>query len=642
MADHNHGSSETINLSPDCCYHDHNEPWWPLVIAIIAALVAEIAHLLAYDNLFIAGLAIIAILFSGIETYKNGLQEILRKQLNINALMTIAVTGAALIGQWPEAAMVMVLYTIAERIEHLSLERAHKAIQTLLQLSPATALIKTNDGSWQETTIKDIAIGTLIRTRPGERIALDGEIMTGASSIDQSPITGESMPIEKTIGDTVYAGTINGTGLIEYQATANAASSTLARIIKAVESAQKSKAPTERLIDRFSKLYTPIVVILAIIIALIPPLFMQAAWYDSIYKALVLLVIACPCALVISTPVSIVSALANAARNGVLVKGGIFIELGKSLNWLALDKTGTITKGQPELTDKIIIDYDNTNLCHSLAWSLAQQSDHPVSKAISKGIKPATNNLVISNFKALLGLGIQAEINGKNYVLANHKHIHDSGLCSIELENQLNQLEKQGKTVVLLADKDKVCALYAVADTIKDESVQAISELHKLGIKTAILSGDNQHTVSTIAQQAGIDEAYGDQLPENKLQALELQAKTGKVIGMVGDGINDAPALARADIGFAMASIGTDTAIETANVAIMDDDLRKIPWFIKLSKTTHKVLLQNFTIALGLKLIFVILTVMNLATMWMAVFADVGASLIVIFNGLRLLHANKQ
>lgn len=648
MASHHHDSAQPIELCSNC-NHQHKQAWWPLVLAGLAAIASEAIHWLELDWTYSAALAVLAIIFSGISTYKSGLVEILHGKLNINALMTIAVTGAVIIGQWPEAAMVMVLYAIAERIEHSSLDKAHQAIKTLLQLSPETASVEQADGSWQETALDHIAIGSNIRVRPGERIALDGIIIAGETTIDQSPLTGESLPVEKAINDSVYAGSINGTGSFVYTANTTAGESTVARIIQAIETAQQAKAPTERLIDKFSRIYTPLVVLLALSIALIPPLLLGADWYDWVYKALVLLVIACPCALVISTPVTIVSALAKAARFGVLIKGGSYLELGRKLKWIAFDKTGTITWGKPELTDHIILPGCDPVFSHSVAGALAGESDHPVSKAIAQGLfgkdsddaDPIQQNiqrLKINRFTALPGRGVQGQYENQTYVLANHRHIHENGLCSEQLETQLHKLESQGKTVVLLADTNQVHAIYAVADTIKPNSAQAMHDLHQIRVKTAILSGDNSHTVAAIAKQAGIDQALGDQLPEDKLNAIDQQSQSGITVGMVGDGINDAPALARADIGFAMGSIGTDTAIETANIAIMDDDLRKIPWFIKLSRTTHKVLLQNFTIALGLKLIFVILTIMNLATMWMAVFADVGASLIVIFNGLRLLR----
>jgi len=414
--------------------------------------------------------------------------------------------------------------------------------------------------------------------------------------------------------------------------TAAAGDSTLVRIIHAVEEAQGAKAPTQRFVDQFARVYTPVVFAIALAVAILPPLLMGGAWFDWVYKALVLLVIACPCALVISTPVTIVSGLAAAARQGVLIKGGAYLEAGRKLAWLALDKTGTITHGKPVQTDFVVLNgYGEADVL-SLAASLASRSDHPVSRALSKAAQQEGITLQnVGAFEALPGRGVKGLIDGKLYYLGNHRLIHEQGRCSPELETRLTVLEEQGKTVQ---------GLFAVADTVKDSSRQAIAELHELGIKMVMLTGDNVHTARAIAAQVGIDEAQGDMLPEDKLKAIEIKIGQGGSVGMVGDGINDAPALARADIGFAMGSAGTGTAIETADVALMDDDLRKLPRFVRLSRRTHALLVQNIVLALGIKAVFLVLTLTGLGTMWMAVFADVGASLLVVGNGLRLLRDN--
>ena len=478
-----------------------------------------------------------------------------------------------------------------------------------------------------------------MRVRPGERIGLDGEVVSGSSTIDQAPITGESLPVEKTVGDKVFAGTINQAGSLEYTVTAAANNSTLARIIHAVEQAQGARAPTQRFVDQFSKIYTPAVFIFALAVAVIPPLFMGAVWFDWIYRALVLLVVACPCALVISTPVTIVSGLAAAARKGILVKGGVYLEGGYKLDYLALDKTGTITHGKPVQTDYLSLDPTVDASAPAIAAALAGRSDHPVSLAIANAaVDKAFAPLVVDNFEALAGRGVRGEIDGQTYHLGNHRLVEELNLCSPALEEKLFALEKQGKSVVLLLDKSGPLALFAVADTVKESSREAIQQLHDLGIKTLMLTGDNVHTAQAIAAQVGIDEAKGDLLPTDKLQAIEALYAQGHSVGMVGDGINDAPALARAEIGFAMAAAGTDTAIETADVALMDDDLRKIPAFIRLSRQTSSILKQNIALALVIKAIFLGVTFAGIATMWMAVFADMGVSLLVVFNGLRLLR----
>jgi Cd2+/Zn2+-exporting ATPase len=475
--------------------------------------------------------------------------------------------------------------------------------------------------------------------KPGERIGLDGAVVAGRSSVNQAPITGESLPVEKSEGDPVFAGTINESGSFEYRVSAAASNTTLARIIHAVEEAQGAKAPTQRFVDQFARVYTPVVFAVALAVAVVPPLVADGSWHDWVYKALVLLVIACPCALVISTPVSIVSGLAAAARHGILIKGGTYLEEGRRLAWLVLDKTGTITHGKPVQTDfELRADVDVAR-CRVLAASLAGRSDHPVSLAIANASDARSlPHLAVVDFEALPGLGVRGTIDGVAYSLGNHRLVEELGCCSAELEARLDVLEREGKTVVMLIDARGVLALFAVADTVKDTSRAAIADLHTLGVRTAMLTGDNPHTAEAIARQVGIDRATGNQLPEDKQRAIEALSDNGTMVGMVGDGINDAPALARAHIGFAMGAMGTDTAIETADVALMDDDLRKIPVFIRLSRATRNILVQNIGLALGIKAVFLALTLAGLGTMWMAVFADMGASLIVVANGLRLLR----
>lgn len=614
--------------------------WWPLAVSGVGALGAEVLHFTnAAPTWVIALVALVSILSGGLTTYKKGWIALKNLNLNINALMSIAVTGAILIGQWPEAAMVMFLFTVAELIEAKSLDRARNAISGLMQMTPEQATVQQADGSWLEQEVKSIELGAIVRVKPGERIGLDGEVTAGQSTIDQAPITGESLPIEKTVGDKVFAGTINQAGSLEYKVTAAANNSTLARIIHAVEQAQGARAPTQRFVDSFAKVYTPAVFLFALGVAIIPPLFMAGAWFDWIYRALVLLVVACPCALVISTPVTIVSGLAAAARKGILIKGGVYLEGGYKLDYLALDKTGTITHGKPVQTDYLALFPNVEDSAPALAASLAGRSDHPVSLAIANAaVDKNVPSHVVDNFEALAGRGVRGDINGQTYHLGNHRLVEDLGLCSPELEEKLFALEKQGKSVVLLLDKSGPLALFAVADTVKDSSREAIQQLHDLGIKTLMLTGDNTHTAQAIAAQVGIDQAQGDLLPTDKLQAIETLYGQGRRVGMVGDGINDAPALARAEIGFAMAAAGTDTAIETADVALMDDDLRKIPAFIRLSRQTSSILKQNIALALVIKAIFLVVTFLGMATMWMAVFADMGVALLVVFNGLRLLR----
>jgi len=615
------------------------KPWWPLALAGSAAIASEVVSWIGLPDGFSAALAILAVVACGLTTYKKGWVALRNGNLNINALMSIAVTGAMVLGQWPEAAMVMVLFTIAELIEVKSLDRARKAIEGLLQLAPEKVAVQQADGSWQVVEAKTVAVGSVVRVKPGERIGLDGLVVTGRSTVNQAPITGESLPVDKAEGDAVFAGTINESGSFDYRVTAVAGNTTLARIIHAVEEAQGAKAPTQRFIDQFARVYTPIVFAVALAVAILPPLLMGGFWHEWVYKALVMLVIACPCALVISTPVTIVSGLAAAARHGILIKGGVYLEEGRKLTWLALDKTGTITHGKPVQTDfELRADVDSV-FCRRVASSLAGRSDHPVSQAVAKAAEAdGVTPVAVEDFEALVGRGVRGVIEGMVYSLGNHRLVEDLGLCSMELEARLDTLERQGKSVVMLLDAQRVLALFGVADTVKDSSRDAIADLHTLGVKTVMLTGDNPHTAEAIAGQVGIDRARGNLLPEDKLKAVEMLCSEGTTVGMVGDGINDAPALARADIGFAMGAMGTDTAIETADVALMDDDLRKIPTFVRLSHATRAVLIQNIVAALGIKAVFLVLTLIGMGTMWMAVFADVGASLLVVFNGLRLLR----
>jgi len=615
--------------------------WWPLGISGVAAVSAEVGDwLVGEGSVIVVVLALVAIFTGGLPTYKKGWIALRNRNLNMNALMSIAVTGAMLIGHWPEAAMVMFLFALAEVIEAKSLDRARNAIRELMGMTPETATVRQADGTWQAMPAKAVVLGSVVRVRPGERIAMDGVLVEGHSTVNQAPITGESMPIDKQPGDPVFAGTINEAGSFEFRVTKAAGDSTLARIIHAVEAAQGSRAPTQRFVDQFARIYTPAVFAVALAVAILPPLLMGAEWFDWIYRALVLLVIACPCALVISTPVTIVSGLAAAARHGILIKGGVYLEEGGRLARLAFDKTGTLTHGRPAQTDFAAMLGADAQESRQLAASLAGRSDHPVSHAIAVAAQAeGTAAMEVADFAALPGRGVRGRVGGRLLHLGNHRLVEELGLCSPAIEAKLEGLERAGKTAVLLTDEKAVLAIFGVADTVKETSRQAVSELHYLGVRTLLLSGDNPHTAEAIAREVGIDEARGNLLPEEKLRSVEalLSAGDGKV-GMVGDGVNDAPALARADIGFAMGAAGTDTAIETADVALMDDDLRKIPAFVRLSRRTAAILKQNIVLALGIKAVFLALAFTGHATMWMAVFADMGASLIVVFNGLRLLR----
>ncbi|RUR65458.1 heavy metal translocating P-type ATPase [Variovorax guangxiensis] len=617
-----------------------------LVAALVLAIAAESVSFMGLEGrgfmVFEMALALGAIGLAGLDTYKKGFAALVRGRLNINALMAVAVTGAFVIGQWPEAAMVMALYAIAELIEARAVDRARNAIQSLLALAPEQAEVKQADGSWKTVMASEVPLEAIARIRPGGRVPLDGIVTEGASAIDQAPVTGESIPVDKTVGDQVFAGTINQTAALEFRVTAVAANTTLARIIHAVEEAQGSRAPTQRFVDRFAAIYTPAVFVLALAVAVLTPFFMDWTWTQAIYKALVLLVIACPCALVISTPVTVVSALASAARRGILIKGGTYLEEARKLKAVALDKTGTITEGKPKLVASSLVGESsagNQAAVFAIAASIAGRSDHPVSKAIAEGLKGEQGE--VADFTALPGRGVQAVHAGQAYVLGNHRLIEERGLCTPSLEAELQRHEEAGRTVTLLASNEAVLALFAVADTIKESSQAAVAELRSLGVVPVMLTGDNIATARTIGAHAGIEDVRGNLLPEEKLDAIKAMQQRYGAAAMTGDGINDAPALAQADIGFAMGGAGTDTAMEAADVVIMNDDLRRIPETIRLSRRAHSVLWQNITLALGIKAVFFVLAVFGSATMWMAVFADMGASLLVVANGLRLMRAQK-
>lgn len=620
--------------------HSSMQGLWRLALALVFASGAEVIAWSAADSLLMEGgglaMAAIAILLAGFEVYQKGLRALRLGRLNINALMSVAVTGAFLIGEWPEAAMVMALYAIAEVIEARAVDRARNAIQGLLAMAPEEASLRQPDGSWLTVPVTAVGLDAVVRVRPGERIPMDGVISNGTTSINQAPVTGESIPVDKTIGDPVFAGTINESGSFEFTVTALASNSTLARIIHAVEAAQSTRAPTQSFVGRFAAIYTPAVFVIALVLAVFGAWLPGWTVMEAVYKALVLLVIACPCALVISTPVTIISGLATAARRGILIKGGIHLENARHLRAIALDKTGTITEGKPVLVEWEPWGTTDRGLAEAIAAALAGHSDHPVSRAIAQGL-PASA-LEILTFKALPGRGVEAQVNGTSYVLGNHRLIEDRGQCGPELETRLKAHEESGRTVTLLASDVGVLALFAVADTIKESSREAITLLKKLGITPIMLTGDNQATAAVIAHQAGVDEARGNLLPEDKLLAIKAMQKKFGMTAMTGDGINDAPALAQSDIGVAMGAAGTDTAMEAADIVVMNDDLRRIAETVMLSRFTHQVLLQNITLSLAIKAAFLVLAIFGSASMWMAVFADMGASLLVVANGLRLLR----
>ena len=610
-----------------------------LAVSGAAAVAAEALAWTTHTDAapVVVALAALSIATGGLPTLRKGWIALRNLTLNINFLMSLAVLGALAIGQWPEAAMVVFLFAVAELIEGLSLDRARNAVQGLLKLAPDVATVRAPDGSWREVPVAGIAIGAVLLVKAGERIALDGVVQAGASSVNQAPITGESVPVAKEAGDTVFAGTINERGVLEIAATSDSRHSTLARIVRVINDTQANRAPTQRFVDVFARYYTPIVVLLAVLVAVVPCLFFGAAFTPWLYKALVLLVIACPCALVISTPVTIVSGLTAATRMGLLVKGGQFLESGHRIKAIAFDKTGTLTQGRPVVHRVAAFGAATEAQVRLLAASLDATSAHPLAAAIVAA-GPADHRTA-TLVEALPGRGVTGAIDGVVYYLGNERLMRERGLWSNDVDGAVRGMEAAGQTAVLLADGAAVLGALALADQVRPEAVHAIRRLNGMGIATVMLTGDNARTAAHIGQLAAIDKVIAQLLPEDKLDEVrKLQAQYGPV-GMLGDGINDAPALAQADIGFAMGAAGSDTAIETADVALMDDDLHKLPAFIALSRRTRGILVQNIAAALLIKTVFFALALAGLATLWMAVFADVGASLLVVANGLRLLRA---
>lgn len=612
-----------------------------LSVAGALALAAEvIAWATAVERSWLVfAVSAAAVLLGGLPTMMSGFVALRTFTLNINFLMSVAVLGAFAIGEYAEAALVVTLFAVAELIEKYSLDRARNAVRALMELAPESAFVKQPDGSWLETPAARVLTGAEVRVRPGERLPLDGIVTAGSSAVNQAPITGESVPVDKLPGDQVFAGTINASGVLEFKTTGGKDQTTLARIVNTVQEAQGFRAPTQQFVDRFARIYTPIVCVLAVLIALVPWLLLSQPLLPWVYNALVLLVIACPCALVISTPVTIVSGLAAAARMGILVKGGIYLEHGRRLKVLAVDKTGTITEGKPKLTDFTPVGGRPREEVLQVAASLDALSQHPIAQAVVQAWSGSL--LAVEGFESLTGRGVMGRISGKIHYVGNHRLAHERGVCSADVEAKLAALESQGKTAIVVANATQVLGILAVADTPRPTSIAAVRQLHALGVRTAMLSGDNQTTTAAIARVVGIDDARGDLLPDDKIDAIDEMLRTAGAagVGMVGDGVNDAPALAKSSIGFAMGAAGTDAALETADVALMTDDLRGVPEFIRLSQRTSAVLRQNIMLALGIKAVFFLLAVAGAATLWMAVLADMGASLLVVGNGLRLLRA---
>jgi Zn2+/Cd2+-exporting ATPase len=559
--------------------------------------------------------------------------------LDINVLMLVAIAGAIALGEWGEAASVVFLFAVAQWLESRAMDRARGAIRALMELAPAEAVVRRRNVQ-TKIPVDDVLVGDIVLVRPGEKIPLDGRVSAGRSHVNQAPVTGESLPLEKEPGAEVFAGTINGRGALEIEVTRLRRDSTLARIIYLVERAQAQRAPTQTFVDKFARVYTPAVLTGALAVAFVPPMFFAGAWPDWIYRALVLLVISCPCALVISTPVSIVSALAAAARKGVLIKGGARLESLAAVKCIAFDKTGTLTKGQLRVENVIPLNGVPSSEILRLAASLEAHSEHPIGRAILRRAEEAGITILPpERFQALPGRGAEGLVGGVNVVIGSHRLFEERRMCSAATEHALDTFANDGVSTVIVGANGRTLGVIGVADEIREAARGTIDMLRTQGIEhIAALTGDHQPAAQALARSLGVDTCRAELLPEDKVTAVqELRSRYG-ALAMVGDGVNDAPALASADVGIAMGAAGTDAALETADVALMSDELAKIPYAIRLSRATSRNIRMNIAFSILLKSAFLAMAITGTATLWMAVVADTGASLIVIANALRLLR----
>lgn len=584
-----------------------------------------------------------AIVIGGYTLFIQGFKNLSKFKFDMKTLMTIAIIGAAAIGQWGEGAMVVILFAISEALERYSVDKARQSIESLMDIAPKEAVIRRNNEEIK-VHVEDILVGDIMIVKPGQKLAMDGRVVKGISTLNQAAITGESVPVTKTLEDEVFAGTLNEEGLLEVEVTKKVEDTTIAKIIHLVEEAQAERAPSQAFVDRFAQYYTPLIVVLALLIAVVPPLLFSAAWSTWVYQGLAVLVVGCPCALVVSTPVAVVTAIGNAANNGVLIKGGIHLEEAGALKAIAFDKTGTLTKGVPAVTD--IVTYSgNENDLLTITAAIEKGSQHPLASALmreaeSKGLD--FDKLVVEDFQSITGKGVKAKVNNEMYYVGSPKIFEEiHGVLESNQKRQINDIEAQGKTVMVLGNEEEILSLIAVADEIRETSKAVINQLNKIGIETVMLTGDNERTAREIGKQVGVSDIKASLLPEDKLNFIkELRGKHKKV-GMVGDGVNDAPALAASTVGVAMGGAGTDTALETADIALMSEDLNQLPYTIKLSRKAVAIIKQNITFSLAIKLLALLLVIPGWLTLWIAIFADMGATLLVTLNSLRLLKRKK-
>lgn len=612
-----------------------------LIISLGFILVAVISQLsLGEDHLLTKALYILAIIIGGFDLFKEGFSDLIKLDFSMESLMTIAIIGAAFIGEWAEGSIVVILFAISEALERFSMDKARQSIRSLMDIAPKEALIRRNNVE-QLVSVDKIDIDDIMIIKPGQKIAIDGLVINGHSSVNQAAITGESVPVEKQLDDEVFAGTLNEEGVLEVKVTKKVTDTTIAKIIHLVEEAQGERAPAQAFVDKFAKYYTPFIIIMALLIVVVPPLFFGGDWNKWLYQGLSILVVGCPCSLVISTPVSIVSAIGNAAKNGVLVKGGVYLEEIGHLRAIAFDKTGTLTKGKPVVTDFIATSSETDINYLSIISSLESLSQHPLASAILNEADKTNvdyKSIQIEDFQSITGKGLTGIHQNIRYYIGSPKLFSASVIEETAVKVQYRQFQEQGKTAMYFGTDEQILGVIAVADEVRDSSAAVISELHKLSIEhTIMLTGDNTKTAESIGKQLGVTEIKGDLMPQEKLDSIKALRPTYNKVAMVGDGINDAPALAASTVGIAMGGAGTDTALETADVALMGDDLQKLPFIVRLSRQTLKVIKQNITFSLGIKLLALLLVIPGWLTLWIAIVADMGATLLVTLNGLRLM-----
>lgn len=626
-------------------YTDNKKRVWLVGISGAFLLIGLLSQwFLNTPEIVLFALFSTATLFGGSLILPKAIRALKQKSLDMNVLMTMAAIGAFIIREYSEGAAVVFLFSLAEMLEAFSVARARKAIREILSITPQMATVE-NGGQDKVIPVEQVQVGNTVLVLAGERIPLDGIVLSGSSSVNQAPLTGESQPVAKNPGDTVLAGTINESGTLKIKVTHTFKDSKISNVIRLIEEAQSKKAPAQLFVDKFSRIYTPIVTLVAVLVALIPPLAFGGEWQIWFYRSLVFLVIACPCALVIATPVSIVSALTALAKSGVLIKGGVFLESLGKIRALAVDKTGTITEGTPRVVSTQLFNKKSESELLTIIHSLESHSTHPLARAAVKYCEQQNApDKEVLDFKVIQGKGIQGEIEGHLYFAGNHKLAHELGVCTSELESYLATLEDKAQSVLVVGHmphqncSGDVFGVLGLADEPRSNVIEAVQSLHKVGIREiSILSGDNQRTVSSIAKRVHIDTATGDLLPENKVTEIQKLLSRHKYVAMVGDGINDAPALAQATIGIAMGAAGTDAAIETADVALMTDDLTQLARAVSHGRKTLGIIRFNISFALVIKAVFIALGVFGLSNLWIAVAADMGASLLVIANSMRLL-----